>query len=89
MQIKKKEAKRIFTKLDVQKKSSNHHVSGWIIINGKKTLPVHYSNGRGDMPGRVGDRFRKSFMLNVQEFRELKDCTMSKERYFSLILQRL
>lgn len=89
MQIKKKEAEKIFNKLDIQRKSSNHHVSGWVIINRKKTLPVHYSNGRGDMPGKVGDRFRKSFKLNVREFCELKDCLMSKEKYLSIILKRL
>ncbi len=89
MQIKKKEAERIFKKLNIQKKSSKHHVSGWIIINGKKTLPVHYSNGRGDMPGYVGEKFRKSFKLSVDEFSELKDCTMSKEKYFHIVTKRL
>jgi hypothetical protein len=89
MQVKKKEAEKIFAKLDIKKKSSNHHVSGWVIIDGKKTLPVHYSNGKGDMPGKVGDRFRKSFKLNVNEFCELRDCSMTREEYFSLVLKKL
>lgn len=89
MQVKKREAEKIFVKLDIKTKSSSHHVSGWIIINGLKTLPVHYSNGNGDMPGRIGDRFRKSFKLGIDEFCELRDCSMSKEEYFSLVLKRL
>lgn len=89
MQIKKKEAERIFAKLDIQPKSSNHHVSGWVVIDGKKTLPVHYSNGNGDMPGKVGDKFRKSFLLDLDEFRELKDCSMSKAQYLSLLSKRI
>ena len=89
MQLKKKEAERIFLKLNVKPRKSKHHVSGWLMFNEKKILPVHYSNGKGDMPGRVGDRFRQSLKLTIDEFQKLKSCSMSCEEFFSLFMTRV
>ena len=89
MQVTKKEAERIFKKLEVRLKQSTHHNSGWVMINGKKTFPVHYSRGKGDMPGPVGIRFAKSFGLNLDEFSVLKRCTMTKEQYHEIIMEHL
>ncbi len=89
MQIKKREADKIFSKLKVKEKNSKHHISGWIEIDGIKTLPVHYSHGDGDMPANIGDRFRKSFKLNADEFSVLKSCVMTREEYIELIRPRV
>ena len=89
MPITKQEAKRVFNKLDVEEKQSTHHISGWVIIDGKKTYNVHFSHGRGDMPSRIGIKFAKSFGLTIEEFAELKRCTMSKEKYMAIIRKRI
>lgn len=89
MQVKKREAERIFHKLEIVKKESKHHISGWIVIDGARVLPVHYSFGNGDMPGFVGKKFMKSFLLKDDEFSRLKGCTMSKDEYFQVLLKRL
>jgi hypothetical protein len=89
MQLKKREAGRLFIKLGVKDKNSKHHISGWIEIDGKKTLPIHYSNGNGDMPAKIADKFRRSLLLTLDEFCALKDCHMSKEEFVDLIRHRI
>jgi len=89
MQLKKQEAERIFTKLGIEFKKDGHHVRGFICINGKKVIPVYFSHGHGDMPGRIPEKFRKSFMLDSEEFIRLRDCPMSKEEYYSLLAKRV
>lgn len=55
--MKKKECERLFKKLDLQVRSTGHNY-GWLIVNGKKVLRVHYSHGRGDIPDMVVNKIR-------------------------------
>lgn len=89
MQLKKREAESIFKKLQVRQKKSKHHVAGWVEINGKKILPIHYSFGKGDMSGRVADKFRKSLRLDISEFIEFKSCKMSRDEYVAVLSMRI
>lgn len=89
IQVNKKDAKKVFEKLNVQEKSSKHHVSGFIVVDGVKMLPIHYSHGRGDMPGAIGKKFVKSLLLEDDEFKELVKCTLSKEKYFEILMSRI
>ncbi|MBF0565983.1 MAG: hypothetical protein HQK89_12145 [Nitrospirae bacterium] len=75
--------------MKVEEKPSKHHVAGCIVIDGKKALPVHYSNGDGDMPAKIGDKFRKCFKLDEDDFRTLKGCKMTREEYIDLIRLRI
>lgn len=88
MQLTTKQASRIFRKLDVQEKKSTHHVAGFVVVDGKKVLPVYYSRGNKDMKGPVPHRFRKSLHLSEGEFAEMRDCTLSKDTYFQLLRER-
>lgn len=88
MQLTTREAERIFNKLDVETVKSRHHVRGFVCFNGVRLLPVHYSNGRKDMPGHVPKRFAKSLQVSLSEFAELKDCTLSKTGYFKILRDR-
>lgn len=88
MQLSTREAERIFDKLDVEVVKSTHHVRGFVTYRGTRILPLHYSNGRKDMPGHVPKRFAKSLKLSLSEFAELKQCTMTKETYFRILLEK-
>jgi hypothetical protein len=88
MQLTTREAERIFKKLEVEAIKSTHHVRGFVTYNGVRLFPVHYSNGRKDMPGHVPKRFAKSLNLALDEFAELKRCTMSRDKYFEIQAER-
>ncbi len=88
MQLTTKQAAKIFRKLEVAKKRSTHHVAGFVVVDGKKVLPVYYSHGKKDMKGPVPHRFRKSLRLSEEEFAELRDCSLSREDYFQLLRDR-
>jgi len=51
MQIKKDEIRKIFEKLKFDIRSTKHRY-GWFTFRGKKILRVHYSHGKGSIPGR-------------------------------------
>ncbi len=88
MQLSTREAGRIFRKLEVHEKRSTHHVAGFVMVEGKKVLPVHYSRGNKDMKGPVPRRFSKSLHLSEDEFTQLKSCTMSRDAYVQTLRER-
>lgn len=89
MQLSKREAARVFRKLHVEPKASRHHVAGVVKLDGELVLPVYYSHGRGDIPGRVVELFRKSLCITVDEFRRLVQCSMSREEWSDIVRSRL
>lgn len=89
LQVKKQEIQKIFSKLEIITTQNNHHVRGFITINNKKVIPIYYSHGKGDLPGRVPDKFRKSLRLEVDEFRLLVQCPLKKEEYYEILKKRL
>jgi len=88
MQIKKREARSLFNKLGIKPKSKRHHISGYLIYKGQHILKYHFSHGKGDMVGRVGDMFRQSFLLNVFQFKNLLECPLSKEGYIEILKEK-
>ncbi len=87
MQIKKAEVARIFEKLRLDVRSTKHRY-GWFIFEGKKVLRVHYSHGKGDIPGRVTDKIRSQLKLTQKDFRKLIDCPMSFEDYIAVLKRK-
>jgi len=87
MQIKKAEVARIFEKLRLDVRSTKHRY-GWFIFEGKKVLRVHYSHGKGDVPGRVTDKIRSQLKLTRKDFRELIECPMSFEDYIAVLKRK-
>ncbi len=80
MQIKKAEIAKIFKKLKLDMRSTKHRY-GWFTFEGKKILRVHYSHGKGGIPGRVSDKIRSQLKLTQGDLRDLIDCPMSLEDY--------
>ena len=88
MQLKKNEAQAIFNKLKIELKSLKHHVSGWLKHNGQPILPLYFSHGKGDMPGKVGDKFRQSLRVNEAQFKQLRDCPLDREGYIQILKEK-
>lgn len=82
------QAEKIFSKLQIELVSCKHHVRGFLVVDGRRILPVHYSNGHKEFPAGVPHKFRKSLYLDVEEFLDLLHCTLSRERYIELLRQR-
>lgn len=88
MQVSPADAARIFAKLKVVDKPSTHHVTGWLVVEGRRVLPLHYSRGRKDMHGRVAHLFRKSLHVTPAEYADLVSCPLSREKYLELLRER-
>lgn len=85
MQITTMDAGRVLSKLKFELVECKHHVRGYFVLDGKRLFPVHYSNGRKDMPGSIPHLFRKSLNLSVEEFRELLRCTLDRDMYIAIL----
>ena len=84
MQIKKREIEKIFQKLQLEVRSSKHRY-GWFTFEGKKILRVHYSHGKGSIPGKVSDKIRNQLKLTQKDFRNLIDCPLSLKDYETIL----
>ncbi|MBW1707292.1 MAG: hypothetical protein JRJ86_19385 [Deltaproteobacteria bacterium] len=84
MQIKKNEIGKIFKKLGLEVRSTKHRY-GWFTFQGIKILRVHYSHGKGSIPGRVSDKIRSQLKLTQKDFRNLIDCPLSLEDYETIL----
>jgi hypothetical protein len=88
MQLSTRDTERIFKKLQIEVVSCKHHVRGFLVVDGRRVLPLHYSNGRKDLPGSVPHLFRKALHLTVEEFAVMVGCTMGRDEYVELLKQR-
>jgi len=84
MQIRKADVRNIFEKLKLEVRSTKHRY-GWFTFEGRKILRVHYSHGRGSIPGRVSDKIRSQLKLTQKDFSDLIECPLSLEDYESIL----
>ncbi|MGD9974384.1 MAG: hypothetical protein AB7S77_15090 [Desulfatirhabdiaceae bacterium] len=87
MQLKKAELTKIFNKLNLEVRTTTHHY-GWLIYQGKKILRVHYSHGKGDLPGKVSDKIRSQLKLSQNDFKGLINCPLSAEDYIGILKRK-
>ena len=87
MQIKKAEIRKIFSKLKLDVRSTKHRY-GWFTIEGKKILRVHFSHGKGDIPGRVTDKIRSQLKLSQNDFKSLINCPLSFDDYVEILKKK-
>lgn len=85
--MKKNEIEKIFKKLDLKVRSTGHNY-GWLIVNGKKILRVHYSHGKGDIPEKVVNKIRGQLKLSKKDFKELADCPLTYKEYINVLKQK-
>jgi hypothetical protein len=82
------EAAKVCMKMEVELVECKHHVRGFLVVEGRRIFPVHYSNGRKDLPGDIPHRFRKALYLSVEEFQAFLTCTLSRREYIAILAQR-
>ncbi|MCX6583231.1 MAG: hypothetical protein NT166_23900 [Candidatus Aminicenantes bacterium] len=87
MQLKKQDIHKIFQKLKLEVRSTDH-IFGWLVVDGKKILRVHYSFGKGSIPAKVTDKIRGQLKLDRQNFINLVKCPLSKEDYIKIIKEK-
>jgi len=87
MQIKKTEIGKLFKKLKLEVRSTKHRY-GWFTFQGKKILRVHYSHGKGSIPGRVSDKIRSQLKLTQKDFRNLINCPLSPQDYETILKEK-
>ncbi len=84
MQIKKKDIKKVFSKLNLKVRSTKHNY-GWLLVNSQKILRVHYSHGRGDIPTRIAQKIRSQLKLNETDFFDLINCPLNLDGYLEIL----
>ena len=84
MQLKWKEVRRVYEKLQVDIREGKDP-GGWFTYEGKKVLYVRRSKGEGDVPGHVPEKIRQSLRLNEKSFIQLKNCPLSREEYIEIL----
>ena len=85
MQLNAADLRRVFTKLKIETVECKHHVRGFLVVDGKRVLPLHYSNGRKEMWGSVAHLFRRSLHLSQTEFEDLVRCPLSREQFVEIL----
>lgn len=85
--MKKREAGKIFKKLNLRVRSTGHYY-GWLVVNGKKILRVHYSHGKGDISEKIKNKIRGQLKLSQKNFKELLDCPLTYEDYIKLLKRK-
>jgi len=78
---------KIFRKLDLKVRSTGHNY-GWLIVNGRKILRVHYSHGKGDIPSVVVNKIRGQLKLSQKDFIELINCPLTYGDYLEILKQK-
>ncbi len=84
MQVSKADLRKVFEKLKLEVRSTKHRY-GWFTFEGKKILRVHYSHGRGSLPGRVSDKVRSQLKINQKNFKDLIKCPLSIGDYIVIL----
>ena len=87
MQLKWKEVRRLYEKLQVDVREGKDP-GGWLMCGGKKIFYLRQSKGEGDVPGHVPEKIRQSLHLNEELFIQLKNCPLSRERYIEILKKK-
>ncbi len=78
---------RIFNKLSLQVRSTGHNY-GWLTVDDKKILRVHYSHGKGDLPAKIVHKIRGQLKLSEKDFKNLISCPLSYEDYVAILKRK-
>ncbi|MCU0287184.1 MAG: hypothetical protein MUF15_12420 [Acidobacteria bacterium] len=87
MQLKKQDIQAIFQKLKLEVRTTDH-IYGWLVVDGKKILRVHYSFGKGNIPAKVTDKIRGQLKLDRENFINLVKCPLSRDGYIEIIKEK-
>jgi hypothetical protein len=78
----------VFRKLKMVPLECDHHVRGYVEIDGKKMFATHFSFGRGDIYGRVLKNIIRDLHASEDIFFGLTDCHKDRGDYLSMLKVR-
>jgi hypothetical protein len=84
MQLKKREAQTLFSKLGLEVRSS-HHKSATLYYEGKAIIRTRISHGRGDIPASIVAKMRSQLKVTEAQMAALVECSMTYEDYIRLL----
>ena len=87
MQLKKRDVQKIFKKLNLEVRSTSH-LYGWLVVDGKRILRVHYSFGKGDIPAKVSEKIRGQLKLDQRNLKDLIECPLTEGDYLEIIREK-
>ena len=61
---------------------------GWLTVDDRKILRVHYSHGKGDIPEKVANKIRGQLKLSPLHFEDLVKCPLTREDYLEILKQK-
>lgn len=88
MNIKLREAKKVLEKLRFVPSGKSKDIIWKYYYKGKYILKTRYSKGRGDMPGKVADKFRTQLKLNEGQMREAIRCPFGQKDYIKVLTEK-
>ncbi|MEM9039444.1 MAG: hypothetical protein AAGD33_06070 [Actinomycetota bacterium] len=96
MQITATDVDRVFAKLELEEpgpddgavSTSTGRRRGYLRVDGLRVLVLTCDSGGEPLPGQTADNFRRSMRLSPREFDQFVECTLSRERYVSLLSRR-
>jgi hypothetical protein len=88
MNIKLREAETVLSKLRFQPLGQKHLSIRGFFYENRLLLKTRFSRGKGDMPGKVADKFRTQLKLNETQLREAIRCPFGYEEYVALLKEK-
>ena len=85
--MKMRDMEKIFSKLELSTRATKHQY-GWLMVDDSKILRVHYSHGKGDIPGKVVHRIRGQLKLSEKDFKNLIQCPLSRKEYLGILREK-
>lgn len=83
--IKSRDMETIFRKLQIEKIECDHHVRGYVMVDGKRMFATHYSFGKKDIYGRVLHNIIRDLQATEEIFFGLADCHKEREDYVRML----
>ena len=75
-------------KLSISFKSSKEY-NGWYYYNGKKTARITVPMGKKFLPPKTYKSMATQLKLSVEEFDELLDCPLNKQKYDLILSEKI
>ncbi len=88
MNIKKREAIKVLEKLGFVPAGKSKDIIWKYYHNRKYVFATRHSKGKGDMPGKVADKFRTQLKLNEKQMRDAIRCPFEREDYVQVLIEK-
>jgi hypothetical protein len=88
LNIKLREATKVLAKLGFIEAGKSKDIIWKYYYKGKYILKTKHSKGRGDIRGKVADKFRTQLKLNEPQFRDAIRCPFQQDDYIRVLMEK-